>query len=155
MYELSKKAKYAIRALVALSGEYGKGPVLIANLARNGAIPKKFLELILLELKNKGFLGSKKGKGGGYFLKKPPRSISIGDVILAIEGYKNPVQCLSETRQKHCDGCEDEDSCCIKLIMQEVSDSIVTILKRESLEDIARKEDQLKQAKAKTLAYSI
>ncbi|HLC42956.1 MAG TPA: Rrf2 family transcriptional regulator, partial [Methylomirabilota bacterium] len=75
---LSKKAKYALRALLLLAKEHGRGPVLISDLAQRESIPKKFLELILLDLKNQGVLQSKKGKGGGYFLGRPPEKITLG-----------------------------------------------------------------------------
>ncbi len=71
---LSNKTKYALKALQVLAKEYGQGPVLISEIARREGIPPKFLELILLELKNQGILQSKKGKGGGYFLARPPQS---------------------------------------------------------------------------------
>ena len=71
------KAKYGLRALAVLAKEYGNGPVLIGDLAKKERIPHKFLELILLELKKKGILQSKKGKGGGYFLNRPPSATSV------------------------------------------------------------------------------
>ena len=89
---LSHKSKYALKALLVLSEEYGNGPLLIAEIAEREHIPKRFLELILLELKNQGVLRSKKGKGGGYILSKPPDLLSVGAVAaeetLAVELHR-------------------------------------------------------------------
>ena len=79
------KAKYGIRALAVLAREYGRGPVLIADVARTERIPRKFLELILLDLKKKGFLLSRKGKGGGYLLSRPPESSTRRDLLSQID----------------------------------------------------------------------
>ena len=88
---LSKKSKYALKALIVLAKEYGQGPVLISDIAQREDIPRKFLELILLELKNQGILQSKKGKGGGYFLGRPPHQVSVGHVIRVLEGPLAPL----------------------------------------------------------------
>src|SRR4051794_9943177 len=98
MRQLSKKTQYSLRALYALAREYGKGPVLIGHVAEHETIPKKFLEQILLSLKNLGLVSSKKGKGGGYFLVRPPDQVTIAEVIRLIEGPLAPLPCASETR---------------------------------------------------------
>ena len=86
MRQLSKRTQYSLRALYALARDYGKGPTLISDLAEEEAIPKKFLEQILLSLKSLGLVSSKKGKGGGYMLVHPPDQITIATVIRMIEG---------------------------------------------------------------------
>src|SRR5579871_4073595 len=86
MTNLSRKGRYALRALYALAADDARGPVLIADLAEREKIPRKFLEAILLELKNAGVLKSKKGKGGGYSLARPPEQITMGQVIRIIDG---------------------------------------------------------------------
>src|SRR5690349_13167166 len=96
MTTLSRKARYALRALYALAAGEGGGPVLIADLAEREHIPRKFLEAILLELKNAGILQSKKGKGGGYTLGKRPDEITVGQVIRVIDGPLAPIPCVSE-----------------------------------------------------------
>ena len=88
---ISNKTKYGLHALFFLSEKYNQGPVLIADLAREESIPKKFLELILLELKNQGILESKKGKGGGYQLARHPTEIKLGQVIRILDGPLAPV----------------------------------------------------------------
>ena len=130
---LSNKAKYALRALFALSKKYDQGPVLISDLAAEEGIPKKFLELILLELKNQGILQSKKGKGGGYFLGKNPDSITLGQVIRILDGPLAPLPCVSQIAYRKCDECEDEATCGIRIVMKEVRDATARILDSASL----------------------
>jgi Rrf2 family protein len=138
---LSMKAKYALRALLRLAEEHGKGPVLISDLAEREHIPKKFLELILLDLKNKGILHSKKGKGGGYLLGKPPEAIAIGQVIRLLDGPLAPLPCVSQIAYRKCEECPDEKTCGIRLVMKEVRDATAEILDGTSLARL------LKQAK--------
>ena len=83
---LSKKAKYGLHALSKLAQEHGKGPTLISDISASESIPHKFLELILLDLKRKGILQSKKGKGGGYSLGREPALITLGEIVRALDG---------------------------------------------------------------------
>jgi Rrf2 family protein len=133
---LSNKAKYALRALFALSRKHNQGPVLISDLAAEEEIPKKFLELILLELKNQGILQSKKGKGGGYFLGKNPDSITLGQVIRILDGPLAPLPCVSQIAYRKCDECEDEATCGIRIVMKEVRDATARILDGATLADV-------------------
>lgn len=118
-----------------LSREYGKGPVLISRIAESERIPQKFLELILLELKNHGFLRSKKGKGGGYFLARSPEEIPFGSVIRSLEGPLAPAPCVSQTAYHTCEECTDEAACGIRPVLKEVRDAIAGVLDRTSLKD--------------------
>ncbi|HOJ62027.1 MAG TPA: Rrf2 family transcriptional regulator [bacterium] len=133
---LSKKAKYALIAMVALARKYGEGPIVISDLTKEEGIPRKFTELILLEMKNNGLLHSKKGKGGGYWLRKPPTEITLGTIIRLIDGPLAPVSCVSLTAYQKCEECKDEATCGIKLVMKEVRDSIANILDSTSLRDV-------------------
>jgi Rrf2 family protein len=142
---LSNKAKYALRALFALSEKYNQGPVLISDLAAEEGIPKKFLELILLELKNQGILQSKKGKGGGYFLGKNPDSITLGQVIRILDGPLAPLPCVSQIAYRKCDECEDEATCGIRMVMKEVRDATARILDGASLADVVKRVDFVKK----------
>jgi Rrf2 family protein len=135
---LTNKAKYALRALVLLSEKYGEGPVLISEIARKEGIPKKFLELILLELKNHGVLHSKKGKGGGYYLVRAPKSVSIGSIVRLMDGPLAPVPCVSETAYQPCEECTDEATCGVRLILKDVRNSISSVLDRRNLADMTR-----------------
>lgn len=140
---ITQKTKYALHALLALAAEYGKGPVLISDLAHQGSLPRKFLESILLELKNKGILGSKKGKGGGYFLAKPPKAVSFGEIVRFFNGPLAPVSCVSQTAYAPCPECRDEASCGVRMVMKEVRDLTAKILDGTTLADILRKQQHL------------
>ncbi len=134
---ISKKTQYALKAISALSESYQqKTPVLISDLAKQDRIPKKFLELILLELKNKGILMSKKGKGGGYYLARPPERISLGEVIRILEGPIALLPCVSQTAYRKCDECLDENACGIRSVMKEVRDATAKILDNTSFKDV-------------------
>jgi Rrf2 family protein len=138
---LSKKAKYALLAMLALARRYGDDPVHIADLTDREGLPKKYTELILLELKNHGLLQSKKGKGGGYWLRKQPADISLGKIIRLIDGPLAPVPCVSVTAYEKCEECLDERTCCIRSVMKDVRNSIAKILDSTSLEDALRREE--------------
>ena len=134
---LSKKAKYGLKAMTILAKEYGNGPLLIGEIAKRERIPPKFLELILLELKKKGFLQSKKGKGGGYYLNKLPDTISVGALIRALDGPLALLPCVSQMAYERCAECPDEEACGIRLVFKEVRDSTNTILERITLAQMA------------------
>jgi Rrf2 family protein len=136
---LSKKSKYALKALMVLSKEYGQGPVLISDIAQREEIPRKFLELILLELKNHGILQSRKGKGGGYFLGRPPHQISLGHVIRMLDGPIAPLPCVSRTAYMRCRECRDERTCAIRMVMKEVRDATAKILDSTTLADMLKR----------------
>ena len=136
---LSKKTKYALSSLIFLARNHGKGPVLIGDLAKAEGIPKKFLEAILLELKNRGFLQSRRGKAGGYLLGKPAEKIILGDVIRVLEGPLAPVSCVSQTAYQKCEECRDENCCGIRFVMKDVRDAIANILDKTSLADVLKR----------------
>jgi Rrf2 family protein len=133
---LSRKAKYGLKAMLRLATSQGTGPMLVSDLAARESIPKKFLEQILLELKHRGLLQSKKGKGGGYMLTRPITNISMGEVIRALDGPIAPIPCVSLTAYARCDECADERTCGIRMVMKEVRDAMADILDRSSLADV-------------------
>jgi Rrf2 family protein len=144
---LSKKGKYALRALYHLTREQGRGPVLIATLAEHERIPHKFLELILLHLKNNGLVESKKGRNGGYALAKQPSEITIGSVIRMIDGPLAPLPCASETAYRRCEECIDEGNCGTRIVMRRVRDAMANILDKTTLADVcAEVEERRKSA---------
>jgi Rrf2 family protein len=136
---LAQKSKYALRALLVLAKEYGQGPVLISDIANREALPRKFLELILLELRNHGILGSKKGKGGGYFLARRPELVHLGEVLRVLEGPLAPLPCVSKTAYVRCAECRDERTCGIRMIMKDVRDATARILDQTSLADVLKR----------------
>jgi Rrf2 family protein len=152
---LTKKTKYALQALLSLARDYGRGPILISEIAENERIPKKFLELILLDLKNSGILQSKKGKGGGYFLGRPPELITFGQVIRQLDGPLAPLPCVSQTAYHKCDECKDERTCGIRVIMKDVRDSTAKILDTTTLADALRRVDLLMRDEQAALMYYI
>jgi Rrf2 family protein len=140
---ISKKAKYAINALVYLAKKYNQGPVLISEIAEHENIPQKFLESILLELKKKAFLASKKGKGGGYYLLKSPKEVNMAELIRTIDGPLAPLPCVSYRYYERCEECKDEETCGIRNVFLELRDSTVRILEGATLEKIVERESSL------------
>jgi Rrf2 family protein len=141
---LSKKAKYALKALEYLARNNDRRPLLIAEIASSQRIPKKFLELILLELKKSGVLESRKGKQGGYALAREAEAIQIGEVVRLIDGPIAMVSCVSEKAYAPCAECIDEQTCGLKIIMAEVREATISVLNKLSIADILKCEDRLK-----------
>jgi Rrf2 family protein len=142
MRTLSKKTQYTLRALYGLARVYGKGPTLIATLAREESIPHDFLENILLHLKREGLVESKKGKGGGYALAADPETLTLGSVIRLMEGPLAPLPCASETAYRKCDECVDASCCGTRLVMREVRNAIAGILDRTTIAQVCRRVDE-------------
>jgi Rrf2 family protein len=141
---LSKKTRYAIKALTKLAKEFQKGPILISDISKTERIPQKFLEAILLELKNAGILNSKKGKGGGYYLIKKPEEVDLANIIRLFDGAIALLPCVSIKYYERCDECVDETLCGFRDIIREVRDNTLKILKESTLQDIIQREDTLK-----------
>ena len=133
---LSKKTQYAFKALTYLAEKDSEGPVLIAEISKKKKIPLKFLENILLELKNAGILGSKKGKGGGYFFATPPAKIQLAKVMRLIEGPIALLPCVSLNFYEKCKNCE-EKKCGINKVMKQVRDATLSILENRTVADIS------------------
>jgi Rrf2 family protein len=146
---LSKKAKYGLKALIALAKEYGQGPMLISTISEKEHIPKKFLEAILLELKNAGILGSKKGAGGGYYLIKQPEVVKLDNILRLIDGPIALLPCVSLNYYETCEECENEFTCSIRAVALEVRDSTLNILSGTSLQDMLDNEKKLMLSKKK------
>ena len=142
---ISRKAKYGLKALICLAQNAGEGPVLIEDLAERERIPRKFLEQILLELKKKGLLVSRKGRGGGYRLGRSPKDISMAEIIRILDGPLAPVPCVSVMAYAPCEECLDPRACGIRLVMQEVRDGIARILDSASLAEVLRRVERNKK----------
>ncbi len=134
---LSKKTKYGIKALTFLARQENQTPVQIAEIAKAEHISVKFLESILLVLRHSGFLGSKKGKGGGYYLIKDPKDINMATIYRILEGPIALLPCASHNFYEKCDDCIDEITCSVRRLMMEIRDNTLIILENNSLEDIA------------------
>ncbi|MEN8789746.1 MAG: Rrf2 family transcriptional regulator [Flavobacteriaceae bacterium] len=133
---LSKKTKYGLKALAFLAKKELREPVQIAEIASKENIPQKFLESILLSLRKTGFLGSKKGKGGGYYLIKNPSEIQMTSVIRVLEGPIAMVPCVSLNFYEKCDDCPDENACVVHNLMIQVRDSALSVYRKNTLADI-------------------
>jgi Rrf2 family protein len=143
---LSKKCKYAIHALVHMA-KRSEEQFVIKEISDECNIPRKFLESILLELKRAGMLGSKQGKGGGYFLRKTPPEINLADVVRLFDGAIAAVPCATHKFYESCDECEDEETCGVRAAFLQVRNATVEMLKAETLESLLKKEASLRKNK--------
>ena len=134
---LSGKARYALKALLYLAANPNRS-VLIAEIATAHMIPRKFLDAIMLDLKNTGVLVSKRGKGGGYRLARPPERIVIGAVQRALDGPFAPLACASRSAYQPCEDCTNVDLCPIRLLMLRVRDAISGVLDTTTLSDFSK-----------------
>jgi Rrf2 family protein len=133
---LSKKTKYALHALTYLGKYRENKTVLIQDIAEEHKISHKFLENILLELRKAGYLGSKKGKGGGYYLIKDPKDIPLSRIIRLLDGPIALLPCVSLNYYEPCSECRSEAHCGINKVMRQVRDETLKILENKSLQDI-------------------
>jgi Rrf2 family protein len=147
---LSQKAKYALRALLHLAEAPPGEAVLISEIATKHHIPKKFLEQILLDLKNHGVVQSWRGRSGGYALLKPASEISFGQVLRIIDGPLAPLPCLSRVAYRKCSDCEDESACALRRVFAVSHKATVAVLDQTMLADALRGiEDTSPQAMAR------
>ena len=133
---LSKKTKYGIKALTYLARQENKTPVSIATISKSENISLKFLESILLTLRKNGILGSKKGKGGGYYLLKEPNEIQMTSIMRVLEGPISMIPCVSLNFYEKCEDCPDENSCAVNKLMIYVRDSSLKIFRNTTLSDL-------------------
>jgi len=138
---LSKRGEYGLRAMIFLAtpGPDGRATIVqIKEISEREHIPIKFLEQILLALKNAGLLHSKMGVGGGYYLAKPARDITLGQIIRVLDGPIAPVKCVSQVAYEPC-GCPDEATCGLRMVMFDVRAAMSAILDKTSLEDVIQR----------------
>jgi len=134
---LTKKGKYGLKAMIDLASLDKGQTAFVSDIAARNNIPKKFLDAILLELRNEGMLRSKKGPGGGYALSKPASDIYIGQVIRALDGPLAPIRCASRTAFEACDDCSDPAACQVRRSMTDVRDAMAAVLDTMTLEQFA------------------
>lgn len=137
---LSRKTKYGLKALAFLAKWQDDSPVQISVISESENISQKFLESILLTLRKAGFLSSKKGKGGGYYLLKDASEIRISNVYRILEGPIAMVPCVSLNFYEKCDDCPDEDACSVHRLMIQVRDNTLSILENTTLADLITEE---------------
>ncbi len=130
---LTRRSKYGLKALLLLAREYDRGPILASELAEREMIPAKFLQGILLDLKRRGLVGSRRGVGGGYRLARDPATIDFGEIVRILEGPLALTPCVSQTAYHRCEECADERRCGIRLVMKQVRDQTARILEGATL----------------------
>jgi|SRR5690606_25152631 Rrf2 family protein len=132
---LTRKGKYGLKALVYLAQQPAGRLAFVGDIARINNIPKKFLDAILVELRNAGFVQSRKGKEGGYRLARPAEEIMVGHVVRVLDGPLAPFPCASRTRYQPCDDC-DEATCQVRHMMLDVRQAIADVLDKRSLAEM-------------------
>ena len=139
----SKKSEYGLRAMIELTQSFGKGLVQRRDLAERQGIPLGFLEMILLQLKNSGLVGSRRGVNGGVLLLKDPQDVTLGQIIRILDGPLAPIGCVSQTAFQKCEDCPyaETDSCPIQGIMLNVRNAISSILDHYTLKDFVKIQD--------------
>lgn len=127
-----------MKALTNIAKRKDDTPIQISVIAKEENISHKFLESILLELRKAGYLGSKKGKGGGYYLLKPADQITMAEILRLLEGPIAMLPCVSLNYYEKCDDCPDEQACSVHRLMIDVRDSTLNVLKNKTLADLAQ-----------------
>ena len=145
---LSKRGEYGLRAMVTLAETafQGDSPVMmqIKEISQREQISSKFLEQILLTLKNAGLLHSKMGVGGGYYLARPASEITLGQIFRVLDGPVAPIKCVSQMAYESC-GCPDEETCGLRLVMSDVRNAVADILDNTSLADVTKRQSAIRQ----------
>ncbi|NIS74103.1 MAG: Rrf2 family transcriptional regulator [Deltaproteobacteria bacterium] len=152
--KVSKKLEYALRALIFMASREHEKIFLIKNIASLNGIPKKFLELILLELKNAGILSSKRGVSGGYRFFTPPSQISVLDVYRAIEGEIEPTECVRRV-DADCESAVEPEWCAIRALMEDVKVRLEDQMKKWSIKKMADLERELRSKSAESMVFHI
>jgi Rrf2 family protein len=143
---LSKKSKYAIKALSSLAKRFDeRSPLKISTIAEEEHIPRKFLEAILVELRNNGLVHSRMGANGGYLLAKHPNEVFLSHIIRISGGPIAMLPCVSLNFYEPCEECENEKTCGLSDVMREVREATIAILSKTSLSDLISRESNLKR----------
>lgn len=131
---MSKKCKYGIKAIIKLGKNYKKGNLFTSEIAASENIPKKFLEQILLELKHAGYVGSRTGYGGGYYLKKHPKEITVADIYRLFDGAIALVPCVAFQYYEKCEDCNDEETCVIRREFMKIKEQTRQVMKKTTIQ---------------------
>jgi Rrf2 family protein len=145
---ITQKMKYALKALLTLADEAATPspePLTIEAIARRSGTPKRFLEHILLELRNAGYVAAIRGRSGGYSLIKPPREIAVAELLRLIDGPIAPLPCLSRRAYQRCEDCADEATCRIRKVFAEVFWSYLVLIESLTLADMLTRPDLVEQ----------
>jgi Rrf2 family protein len=144
---ISQKCQYALRAVFELARRWGEGPIKIAEIADAQAIPPRFLEVILSQLKQAGFIESRRGSDGGYALARAPASVTVGDVIQFIQGPVGPVACVSGRTRK---ACPLYGQCVFLPMWEQAKRALAGVYDQTSFQDLLERERQMHESYAAT-----
>lgn len=135
--KLSKRGEYALRALIdlGLAREAGRELLQAREIVEKEHIPEPFLEQILAQLREAGYVDARRGKYGGYFLARPANTIVMGAVVRLIDGSLAPIGCVSQSSYERCT-CPDEDHCGLRMLMMDVRNAVAEVMDRHTLADI-------------------
>lgn len=147
---ISTKGDYATRALQDLALHYDEGPIPIEAIAQRQVLPARYLEQLLLTLKRAGVLASKRGVKGGYYLAKPPREVTLGQVLRVVDGPIAPIFCVSEENLR--EHCSQETTCALRDVWAEVRDAVSAIVDHTTLADIC---DRIRAKTKQRITYQI
>lgn len=139
---LTMKAKYALRALTTLA-KHAPERLLARKIAVDAGVPEKFLEAILVELRNANLIETKRGAAGGHSLARSADRITIGDIVRVIDGPIAPLRCASVTAYKPCDECTDPQHCALRYLMGDVRDAMSSVIDNRSLQQLSNENDRL------------
>jgi len=139
---ISQRARYAFKALFRLARAGVGESVQIKDICEADQIPRPFLEQILLELKRSGFLGSRRGKEGGYFLLRDPSQITLASVLRLLDGPFAPLPCLSKTAYRRCNDCADEGACDLRRVFSDMYSKMLNVLETQTLASALRDTDK-------------
>jgi Rrf2 family protein len=145
---ITRRSKYAIRAMLVLVRRSQKGALSTEAIAQSEGLPRKFLEAIMLDLKEAGLVQAIRGKGGGYTLSRAPGKITVGQIIRAAQGSVAPTPCVSATAYAACDDCPDERACAVRPLMRQVREAISKVIDLKSIDALARETADLAPAAA-------
>ena len=144
--KLSKRGEYGLKAMLHLASAYHADRMVpIRDISHAEQIPLKYLEQILLNLKNVGLLQSKVGISGGYYLARPPAEITLGQITRVLDGPLAPIRCVSQTAYEPCN-CPDEETCGLRLVMLDVRTAIAAIIDHTTLQDVLDRKEQAEAA---------
>lgn len=143
---LSKRGEYGLRAMIHLASDPDpRVLVQMKDIAAEEQIPPKFLEQILLTLRNAGLVQSKAGRGGGYTLNHPAKEVSLGQIVRVLDGPIAPIKCVSQMAYEPC-ACPDEETCGLRMVMSDVRNAVSAILDQTTLADVARRVEMVRQS---------
>ena len=140
---VSQKCQYAIRAIFEMAKHYGEGTLKIADIAKAQAIPARFLEVILSELRQAGFVESRRGKAGGYFLAHPARELTVGQIIRFIEGPIAPVTCINEGSGDNAEKCPLTGSCVFLAMWERASRALSEVYDQTTFQNLVEEEGRM------------